>query len=73
MDTCDNFKDEDEAIKITHKECFIDNRWIQYTACSQNKDNYSDIKDKQYLGESAFCKIDGIELPGRKLYHYWYW
>jgi hypothetical protein len=57
----------------TFKECYIGDKWIEYTGCSEDLAAYSDIKNSRYLGSSTLCRIDGIQQSGLSIYHYWSW
>lgn len=51
-------------------EVKIQDNWIPYKVCSNNKDAYPEM-DKIYLGESDTYRIDGIISSSDIILHYW--
>lgn len=58
----------------TFRECYINNKWIEYTGCSENSEAFLDVKNKKYLGSSEHPqRINGVLQDRRRLNHYWKW
>ncbi len=57
----------DEKVRLV----LIEDKEVVYDFCSEQKDAYSEIANKTYLGKGKIFSIGGVRQSGHNVYHFW--